>query len=316
MKHIIVLYNKDDWNETFPMLNTATKRAFEEWHTKGELLGVHFYRAHIKWYNRATGAFDKAWMFRDGRWIKTGAPVMADLILDKVAGKHNYHYFALKMKIAKRIKMVNHPLFRTPMDNKFTQYLFLQEFMVPSFLVTTPQELTLALDTLVGEKAVLKPLHGSGGHGVLIENKEVLRNMPLTFPLLAQTFVVTSGIPPLSQPDEVVDLRLVYIDHTFAYAISRIAVPGSLFTNFHQGATAEIIAPVAIPSNVTLFAERIVQKLSAFPGASYSLDFMFDESGSPFLVEMNTTPGMDLLHTFGDEALKESYFQAFLKNLP
>ncbi len=316
MKHIVVLYNKDDWNEEFPILNTPTKRAFEEWHIKGEILGVHFYRAHIKWYNCATGTFDKAWMFRDNHWQKAPEPVTPDLILDKVAGKHNYRYFALKMKMAERTKMVNHPLFRTPMDNKFTQYLFLQEFMAPSFLVTTPQELTMALDTLIGEKAVLKPLHGSGGHGVLIENKAVLHEMPLTFPLLAQTFVVTTGIPPLSQPDEVVDLRLVYINHTFAYAISRIASQGSLFTNFHQGASAEIILPDALPPNVIDFAEQITQKLSAFPGASYSLDFMFDESSKPFLVEMNTAPGMDLLHAFGNEALRESYFQAFLKNLP
>ncbi|KKT94525.1 MAG: hypothetical protein UW95_C0014G0018, partial [Parcubacteria group bacterium GW2011_GWC1_45_14] len=37
-------------------------------------------------------------------------------------------------------------------------------------------------------------------------------------------------------------------------------------------------------------------------------DFMFTKEGEPLLIEMNTTPGVDLLKEFGDEQLWEQNF--------
>jgi len=60
-------------------------------------------------------------------------------------------------------------------------------------------------------------------------------------------------------------------------------------------------------------SKQISKKLSAFSEAHYSLDFIFTNTGKPVLVELNTTPGVDLLHIVGDEKLKQKNFDEFAK---
>jgi len=40
---------------------------------------------------------------------------------------------------------------------------------------------------------------------------------------------------------------------------------------------------------------------------------MFDDFGNPILVEMNTTPGLDLLGIVGNEKIKDKNFKEFTK---
>ena len=103
------------------------------------------------------------------------------------------------------------------------------------------------------------------------------------------------------------------MNHKLIYALSRIAQNGSLFTNFHQGATAVLVSDKFISKKLKEISQKIVDKLSIFPEANYSLDFMFDDSGKPILVEMNTTPGFDLLNIVGDEKIKDKNFKEFIK---
>lgn len=316
MKNLVVIYNQDDWSGSSPILSDSTREAFEVWHQRGQDVSINFFRAHIEWYDEATNTFEKAWMFRDHQWQKMTNSITPDLVFDKVAGKYDYLYFDIKMRMAQKVKVFNHPLFRTLLDNKLSQYLFFKAFMAPSFLAHNEDDLREAFLKIPGLKAVLKPLYGSGGKGILIEEKTLLLQKVSDFPLLVQEFVEAGGIPQFSAAGDLADLRLIYINHELIYAISRIAQSGSLFTNFHQGATAKMVPLDKIPENALLLASQIIEKLRVFPEANYALDFMFDQSEKPFLVEMNTTPGFDLLHVFGDEATNEKYFQAFTQLIP
>ena len=109
---------------------------------------------------------------------------------------------------------------------------------------------------------------------------------------------------------------MVFMNHSLVYALSRIAKKDSLFTNFHQGASAVLVPKRFIPANAIAMSKKILKKLSVFPEAHYSLDFIFTNSGKPVFIEMNTTPGFDLLHIVGDEKIKNNHFKEFLKTLP
>jgi glutathione synthase/RimK-type ligase-like ATP-grasp enzyme len=218
--------------------------------------------------------------------------------------------------MSQKVKLYNSPIFKTLLGNKLAQYLYCKDVMAPSWLADTPEELASIFSQTTDTDIVLKPLYGSGGKGILIGEKASLIKEPLEFPLLVQTFVPAKGIPGFSNPEELADLRLVYINHELIYAISRIAKPSSLFTNFHQGATAVMVPLEKIPSSALALADGIVKKLEVFSEANYALDLMFDLSLKPFLVEINTTPGFDLLREFGDKDTNQRYFQAFIKNIP
>lgn len=318
MKNIVVVYFGSDWKRKIPLQNAIpTRISFEDWHERGLKNGVAMFRASINWYDAKKNVFKKSWAYRNKKWMKVTTPVRPDLIFDKIMGKRDYQMFNFKMGLLKKVEIFNHPLFRTMLDNKLAQYLILGEFMPKSLLAVNKKDLLIVLKKIPSSKAVIKPLYGSGGFGIIIGNKEKIKKAKMEYPVFVQEFIRSEkGIPGFSKNNQVADLRMVFMNHKLIYALSRIAKKGSLFTNFHQGATAILVPEKNIPASVKKMSREIIdKKLSVFPEANYSLDFIFTNSGKPILVEMNTTPGFDLLHIVGDEKIKDKNFKEFINVL-
>ncbi|MEI7749747.1 MAG: hypothetical protein WCJ25_01980 [Candidatus Moraniibacteriota bacterium] len=314
MKSMVVIYDSDDWDKSIPLADAPeTRVSFEEFYLSASLKGWQVYRSSTSWFDSERFCFTKGWTFSESGWEKVESPIVPDAIFDKVAGKRDYDLFGLKMRIADRIPVINSPLFRTAFDNKLSQYLAFDEFMPVSYLAENAGQLSAALDAIRSKTAVVKQIYGSGGKEVFIgTKKEITEGLSLSFPVLVQQFIETAGIPGFSDQGEVADLRLVYVGKELMYALSRIAKPGSLFTNFHQGAVAKIVPLEKIPAECLALTGKIRQKTDVFDRTNYSLDFMFDIKGKPFFIEMNTTPGFDLLRIVGTPDLKEAYFGSFL----
>ncbi len=314
-KKVVVVYAGDDWNREIPLQKSPkTRESFQDWHERGLKNNIEMYRASLKWYDMAKNVFVKAWAYRNQKWIKVEEPIKPDLIFDKIMGKRDFSLFDKKMEILSKVKIFNSPLFRTILDNKLSQYIILEEFMAKSFLANNEMELRDVIEKIKSFKIVLKPLYGSGGAGIIIDEKNKIFDYEILYPVLAQEFIKsTKGIPGFSKNKEVSDLRMIFMNHKLIYALSRIAKGDSLFTNFHQGATAVLVSGEFIPQAAREVSQKIVKKLSIFSEANYSLDFMFDDFGNPILVEMNTTPGFDLLGMVGNEKIKDKNFKEFAK---
>ncbi len=311
-KNIVIIYFGDDWNKKIPLQKSIpTREAFEDWHDRGQKNSIEMYRASIDWYDYKKNVFIKAWAYRQEKWVKIEKPIKPHMIYDKTAGKYDYTLFDLKMRLTKKTKVFNHPIFRTMTNNKLAQYLILGDFMPKSFLATDKNNFTQALKKISTKKVVVKPIYGSGGFGIIIDEKSNIfkKNLKIEYPVFIQEFIEsTKGIPGFSEKKEISDLRMIFINHKLIYALSRRAKDGSLFTNFHQGARVILVPKKLIPKSALKTAKKITRKLSVFPEAHYSLDFMFTNSGKPLLVEMNTTPGFDLLHLIGTEGIKKDNF--------
>lgn len=314
-KKVVVIYYGDDWKNEIPLKKSpATRAAFEDWYERGRKKGVDFYRASINWFDLSKLCFQKAWTYENKKWIKVRKPIRPDLIFDKVAGKYDYELLDLKLRIQEKINIFNNPLFKTLLNSKLNQYLIFSEFMPKSFVINSKDDLLRNIGKIHSQKVVAKPFFGSGGFGIIIKEKSELKNSKLTYPFLLQEFVKSEkGIPGFSKKKEVADLRIVLMTHKPIYALSRVAKRGSLFTNFHQGATPILVPLKFIPRSVKKITKKIIQKLSIFPQAHYSTDFIFDNAGKPTLVEINTTPGFDLLHIVGTDAIKEKSFDEFMR---
>lgn len=316
-KKIVTIYKADDWFRDVPKVSSpTTKKSFEDWHKMGGEKEIEFFRASIKWFDVEKGFFEKAWAFRDGEWKKIETPIVPDMIFDKVAGKHDYALHSLKQEISRKVFLFNNPEFRTAMDNKLTQYIVFQEFMAKSIVVENPQDFLKRVGEIESDLIVSKPLYGSGGFGIVIAKKNEIKHEDLEYPVLLQEFIENeNGIPGFSEKNTIADLRMVYINHKLVYSLSRTAKEGSLFTNFHQGATAALVPEENIPANAIEIAGKITKKISAFSKAHYSLDFIFNRNDEPVLVEINSTPGFDLLYVVGDEALRQEAFDSFVEIL-
>ncbi len=318
IRNIVIMYSGSDWNKKTPFSEggSATKKSFEDWYVRAKKYDIKFYRASIDWFDMTKGAFLKSWTFENGEWIKVNEQIRPVVIYDKTAGKYDNETFEEKMGIFKKIPIVNHPLFRTITNNKLSQYMLFGKYMPTTCFANNKNELRDALKKIKGSQIVVKPLHGCGGFGIFIGSKDASLNEKLPYPVIVQEFITsTKGIPNFSQQDEVSDLRLIYTDHNLVYALSRIAQKGSLFTNFHQGATVALVPNDKIPESVSIISQSIVKRLSLFPHANYSLDFIFDDNGKPIFVEMNTTPGFDLLHIVGTEQIKKRNIELFINTV-
>lgn len=316
-KKIVVTYWGDDWHKEIPLAKAIpTRESFEDWHRRGLKHNIEIFRASLKWYDKRKNVFNKAWAFRNEKWIKIEKPIKPSLIFDKIAGKRDYQLLEEKIEISRKVPIFNYPLFRLMFDNKLSQYLIFGRFMPKSFVAKNKKEYLKALKKVNSKKAVVKPFFGSGGFGITIDEKKKLLSLTPSFPVMIQEFIKSEqGIPGFSRKKEVADLRLVFMNHKLVYALSRIAKNGSLFTNFHQGATAILVPLKYIPKSISKVSSEIVEKLSLFPQANYSLDFIFTNKGEPVFIEMNTTPGFDLLNIVGDEEIKENNFKEFINIL-
>lgn len=316
-KKVVTIYYRNDWNLKVPKVSTEiTRKAFEDWHKIGIKSGVEFFRASIGWYDVKKNVFNKAWAFRNKKWIKVNIPIRPDMIFDKTVGKYDYELHDIKQRISQRVPVLNHPTFKTIFGNKLSQYLIFEEFMARSFIAESAGEFANVCKKISSEMIVVKPLYGSGGKGIVIGEKREINSDNFKYPVLIQEFIKnTNGVPGFSKKGVIADLRLVYINSKRIYAISRTVKNGSLFTNFHQGATAKLVPEPFIPESADKMARKIVQKLSMFSNAHYSLDFIFNEDDEPILIEINTTPGLDLLYTIGNKKLWRRNFDAFLDAL-
>jgi|GEM_PF-446979 glutathione synthase/RimK-type ligase-like ATP-grasp enzyme len=312
-KNIVIIYGGDDWSVETPFKDSPeTGRSFEDFYAYAKQRGISTYRASIDWYDDTSGTFLKAWTFDENTWVHIEQPVRPDVVFDKTAGKRDYALFDTKRSMLEKFPVVNSPLFRTQFDNKLSQYLAFSDFMPVSFLTEDDVQLAATFEKIRTEKVVMKEVYGSGGKEVTIGGKSLTTKGTLTYPLLVQEFVETAGIPRFSNPGDIADLRLVYVSGKLVYALSRIAKRGSLFTNFHQGASAVLVPADKIPEAALQAAEGINKKLSLFDNINYSLDFMFDTDGCPVFIEMNTTPGFDLLRIVGTPEIKERYYSELL----
>ena len=312
-KNVVVIYWGDDWNLKVPISNEITRHAFEQWHVLGLEKNIEMFRASIDWYDFEKNVFRKAWAFRNGKWIKIKSDIKPHLVYDKVAGRHDFIAFDKKLRMSSKVKMFNNPLFRMMVNNKLSQYAIFGKFMPMSFVAMNKEDLARIFSKIESKKIVVKPLYGSGGKGIVIDQKEKAIKKKYAYPVLVQEFIVSEkGIPGFSKNKEISDLRLVYMNHKLSYALSRIAKKGSLFTNLHQGASGVVVPEKYISKEVKNISKSIIKKLEMFPQAQYSLDFIFSNSGKAYLVEMNTTPGIDLITILGNEKIVRQNFDEFV----
>lgn len=317
-KSIVVIYSGDDWDKKIPETGSVTTAAaLAEWCDFGVKKKIEVYRSEINWYDVTRRGFTKAWTNIGGKWEKISRFIVPDLIFDKTAGAKGNDFLMAKLEIAQSARMFNHPLFRSLLGSKAAQYLCLGEFMPASFIASNKRELKEALSQLQSGKVVVKPLFGSGGFGILIDSPLDILKKDISYPVLVQEFKEnTRGVPGISKEPGLADLRLVFSNHKLIYALTRRAKPDSLFTNIHQGAEAEKVSPSLIPKTALKIAQKIDQRLAFFPYSLYTLDFLFDNNERPWLMELNTSPGLDIIYLTGTKDDRERFFiDSAIKNL-
>lgn len=151
-------------------------------------------------------------------------------------------------------------------------------------LVSTPDELSLAVDAVDGFPVVIKILKGTQGRGVILATNMATAQAVLSIffrhgqkPILIQEFIAEANG---------CDLRLLIVGHRCVAAMQRSAPEGEFRANLHRGGSAHSITA----DNET---ERLALQAAALHRLGVAGVDIIPSSRGPLLLEVNSSPGLE-----------------------
>ncbi len=291
MKKVMILFGKSDWKKAKPFSNKDYQYSYEYFYDLCQKNGIQMYRASYEWYDYQKHLFKHAWIFKSkgGKW-KRVSNIKPDLIYDKTKARLEIYY--KKELIRKAFPFINNLIFTQLIDDKLTTSLLFEKWCKKSWVIENKNDLKKFLPKIKTEKAVLKPLLESGGKGIQIMDKgDILKKAIIDCPYLLQEFIDSSyGVPGVS--DKSHDLRLVFINDEIIYSYIREPKEGSYLANLSQGGSLKIVPKNKLPKSLNPIINKANKLFATFNPRIYSIDFMFDRKKQPWIVELNSMPGL------------------------
>lgn len=228
--------------------------------------------------------FKSGWILNpDQTLIAVATPITANLIYRK---GHN-------LVTEPTAKIVNQPDLEILCHDKLVTFEKLAAYM-PMCLPVDVTNWQTQIVKIPSDKIVVKPVLGTEGRGIIVCSKaEFNYNQldPNWEPYLVQEFVDTSaGIPGLVSGKH--DLRLYIFNGATKMAEIREPKAGSYLANIAQGGTLFQVPLDKIPAEAYAFAKDIDEHFKTFWPRIYTVDMMFGPGMKPYLVELNSQPGL------------------------
>ncbi len=288
MRKVLLLFGKSNWENKVPFNDRGRQYSYEVFYTLCKQGGIQMYRASYQWYDYKKNIFRHAWTYEDNQW-KRVHDIIPDIIYDKTRSHAESSY--KKESIGIHYSFVNDLRFTRIIDDKFLSSLLFQEWSKRSIIVRNPIELQKNISEITTEKVVLKPINESGGKGIQIFEKENAKDISFSGEHIIQDFIDSShGVPNMSSTMH--DFRIVLVNNAIIYAYIREPKSGSFLANLAQGGSLRIIHNKDIPQSVRPIIDRAQSIFSSFQPKIYTIDIMFDKDRFPWIVELNSMPGL------------------------
>ncbi len=291
MKKVLILFSKSNWKTSAPPKDKSYRYSYEYFYTLCKKNGIRVYRASYEWYDHKKKIFKYAWIFESaGNNWKRAHNIKPDFIYDKTKARPEIFY--KKDLIGNDYPFVNHLEFTKIIDHKLLNSLMFKKWSKKCFLANSRQELQNTLKSIKTGKVVIKPLRQSGGQGVqILEKRDALKRAVVERDCIVQEFVDSSrGIPGVTKGLH--DLRLIMVNDKLVYSLFRKPAQGSYLANLAQGGTVTFIPLGKVPRSVFPIIKHANKLFEAFAPRVFSIDIMFDETGRPWVVELNSMPGL------------------------
>lgn len=286
----MILFGKSDWENAKPFANKDYQYSYEYFYTLCKENDIQMYRASYQWYDYKKNIFSYAWIYEgeNANWKKV-SDIKPDLVYDKTKSRAEVYY--KKELIREHYPFINDLLFTKIIDDKFLTSLLFPQWSKKNWLIKSKEDLGRIISQLETSKIVLKPISESGGNGVQVIEKNDWEKVSFEGENIVQEFIDSSrGVPGVSE--KMHDLRLVFVNEEIIYSYIREPKEGSYLANLAQGGSLKIVPREKLPQSLQPIIVHMNEVFSAFSKKIYSVDFMFDETGRPWIVELNSMPGL------------------------
>lgn len=226
------------------------------------------------------GVFTHAWQMNSPTRYQLLGETRIDALFDK--GE-----FSLPIDLP----IFNHPELNVVCTNKFVMYQHFKEFCPLTLLARNQEEYLSSLAQITTNKAVIKPLVGQEGRGVLIAKPSELANKQIEiFPIVVQEFLDTSGGVP-GIVEDYHDLRVAIFDGEIIYSYLRTPPQGKLTANVSQGGKFFMVKLNQLPKEILPIVQAVDKELAYVGHRFYCIDFGITPDG-PKIIEMNSRLGL------------------------
>jgi hypothetical protein len=298
-KTVLILFGKNRKNKLAKILTE-----YEDLYAYGDSRGIVFCRTPISYFDEKNKVFKRAQFFVDGEWVWK-KNIIPDIVYDKSPFYLDKKLMRKREKISFAYPFYNSLKLSELLSNKWFSYKEFEDFSPKAVLVSGKKDFG-KIKSLSSARVIIKPLTGSGGKGIEIFDKDKVNAK--NYPFFAQELVeARRGIDGFVRGAH--DLRVIVINEKPFYAFLRIPQKNSLIANLSKGGKIKVVLLKKLPASVFSFIAKIRKKLRKYGNKLYSIDMIIDDSGKPWIIEMNSRPGIIL------EKEELAYREYFFNNL-
>ncbi|MFB6174507.1 MAG: RimK family alpha-L-glutamate ligase [Candidatus Nanohalobium sp.] len=288
-----------------PFSKDYQNRDYQSYSEIAERKGLELFYGHYNWYG--DGKLSKAF-----RWTGTGWELVSDVDLDGAFDKFPFNDETEPVK-----KALNADL---PVVNDFELEKFCKDKLrsaeeFPEMFPDTSSE--EFLEDMIEEhgKVVVKPRFGHGGEDVhIIESSEGLE-LEEDVEYVVQEFVKASEVPLPGVEGEQHDLRIVFVDNEPVYTYVRTPKSEEEVSNVAEDGSITYIDLENVPGEVMSLAREVSERLEGYRPCLFSVDFIISEEDRPYVLELNSKPGMYFSDSEGEEEYERPGVEALIDAL-
>ncbi len=284
-----------------PFSKDYQNRDYQTYSEIAEGKGLELFYGHYRWYK--DGKLEKAFRWTGSEWEK-----VEDIALDGAFDKFPFNDDTeeIKEKLNDDLPVVNDFELEKFCKDKLRSAERLSEY----FPDTSSQEF---IDDMIDEygRVVVKPRFGHGGEDVnIVESSEGLE-LKEDVEYVVQEFVEASEVPIPGVSGKQHDLRVVFVNNEPVYTYVRMPEQEEGVSNVAKQGSITYIDLEDIPEEVMEAAREISEELEGYRPCLFSVDFIISEEGRPYVLELNSKPGM----YFSDGEGKEEYERPGIERL-
>lgn len=149
-----------------------------------------------------------------------------------------------------------------------------------------------------GNDIIMKDRFGAGGHhiykfksGQIKQMCRVVKKHPKISFIIQPFTLFDKGFTYLDIPAST-DIRLVYLQGKIVQSYIRVAKENEFRCNEHQGGLLTYLALTDLPTQLVDKSNQIAMDLNN-NSSLFTLDFIISNNGNSYLLEGNTSPGLD-----------------------
>jgi glutathione synthase/RimK-type ligase-like ATP-grasp enzyme len=303
-RNIAALWDSEvDWEGKKPFKKDHVNTTYEYFTDLAYKKDSKIFIGRFDWYS--DGRFQKAYSFDGENWEKLN-DVEIDVVFDKY--RFDEQTIGLKKEIDDR-----HPVLNSFEVEQICKDKLLAYEKFPENHPETREATLENVEKMLKKygKVVVKPLAAHAGEGVEIIDD--ISEFDESEGKIVQQFVDSgSGIEKLNI-EGVHDLRVVVVDGKPVLSYIRQPESGYI-ANVAQGGTMEFVKIEDVPEKAMKIVDSVVDMLDEKQYVC-GVDMIFDRNQKPWILELNSKPGMSFYNKKEIKEWKDPYIKAVVNSL-